>query len=202
MKFEELIGAALPMAEGDYRAAAAVLGVGVPKIKAVQEVESRGRAYHPDTRRPIILYEPHVFHRLTKGRFSDSHAELSYPTWGTEPYPSSQTTRYAQLKAAMALDETAALKSCSWGLFQIMGFNCRLAGFDTVQGFVAAVCRSEGEQLLAFARFVSADTDLKQALRLGDWAGFARRYNGPGYAQHGYDQKLKVAFARQRALAA
>ena len=31
-------------------------------------------------------------------------------------------------------------------------------------------------------------------LKEKDWAGFARKYNGPGYAQNAYDQKLRNAY--------
>lgn len=199
MTIEDLAGAATPLAEGDVRAAAAVLGVSVAKVRAVCQVESRGRGFHPQTLRPIILYEPHWFHRLTAGRFSDSHPELSYAAWGAQPYPASQSTRYALLGAAMALNEAAALKACSWGLFQVMGFNHQVAGFATVQAFVAAMVRGEGEQLMAFARFVIAKPPLLKALKDGDWAAFARIYNGPSFAVHGYDQRLKVAYAQARA---
>src|SRR5690606_7984441 len=37
---------------------------------------------------------------------------------------------------------------------------------------------------------------LLQPLRRKDWARFARLYNGPGYAQNRYDEKLAQAYAR------
>jgi hypothetical protein len=192
-------GEALPLAPEAWAEAARILGVSIAKVRAVSEVESHGRAFHPDTGRPVILFEPHVFSRLTAHRFDASHPELSYPTWGERDYPVSQVIRYEQLRAAMELDRAAALQACSWGRFQIMGFNCKPAGFANVTAFWSAMKRSEGEQLRAFARFVGCSPPMKAALQAGDWAGFARRYNGKGYAQHGYDQKLKVAFARWRA---
>ncbi|HEX7887658.1 MAG TPA: N-acetylmuramidase family protein [Phenylobacterium sp.] len=193
---EAFVGPATPLAPADLAAAAAQLQVSLARVRAVDEVESRGRGFHPESRRPIILFEPHVFSRRTQHRFDASHPEVSYPTWNTRPYPPSQAQRYAQLFAAMALDETEALKSASWGRFQIMGLNHAAAGFPTVQAFVAAMVKGEGEQMGAFARFVLANPGLLAALRTGDWAGFARLYNGPNFAAHGYDQKLKVAYAR------
>ncbi|MCW5760266.1 MAG: N-acetylmuramidase family protein [Phenylobacterium sp.] len=189
------------LASGDFAAAAAVLGVNVAKVLAVDEVESRGRGFHPQTRRPIILFEPHRFSKLTKGAFDAVAPDVSYPKWGEAPYPAGQDARYAQLLKAARLDEGAALASASWGRFQIMGFNHRPAGFASVQAFVAAMVRSEAEHLLAFARFLKADPAMLFCLQKNDWAGFARRYNGEGYAQHGYDQRLKVAYARRLAAA-
>lgn len=196
MRPDEFIGSPTTLTAADYAAAAGALQVNVARVRAVDEVESRGRGFHPETRRPIILYEPHVFSRETAHQFDASHPDLSYPEWGAKPYPAAQTTRYAQLVAAMALDEAAALKSCSWGRFQLMGFNHEACGFPTVQAFVRAMVEGEPAQLAAFVRLVTANRGLLEALRKADWAGFARRYNGPGYAQHGYDQRLKVAYAR------
>lgn len=196
MKLEDFTGPALPVTDDDVRAVAGLLGVTVAKVRAVREVESNGRGVHPETRRPTILFEPHVFHRETKGRFSGSHPDLSYPKWGEKPYPATQAQRYAQLVAAMALDETAALRSASWGGYQVMGFNHRACGFDTVQAFVREMVRGDRGQLLAFAAFVKANPAMLAALRAGDWSAFARLYNGPAYAQHAYDQKLKAAHGR------
>lgn len=189
-------GEALPLGEGAFQEAAKILGVGLAKVRAVDEVESRGRGFHPTTRRPIILFEPHVFSRQTEGRFDANYPWLSYKAWGERDYPVSQTQRYEQLRAAMALAPAAALAACSWGRFQVMGFNYKAAGFANVHAFWGAMKRSEGEQLRAFARFVAASPSMLSALQAGDWGGFARRYNGPGYAQHGYDQRLKAAYAR------
>lgn len=214
----DLVGAATPLSPADIVEGANLLKIGPAKVKAVVDVESAGRGFASD-RRPIILFEPHIFHRRTKGRFSDAWPEISYPTWGTHPYPGSQSTRYAQLTQAMALDPTAALMSTSWGLFQIMGFDFIPAGggippanpgeppvkaglYPDVRAFVRDMAVNEREQLLAFCRFVAVQPRILKALQLGDWAGFARLYNGPGYAQHRYDQRLKVAFARERQKAA
>lgn len=201
---DRLKGPGTPVSDVDRKAAASMLGVTVAKIVAVEAVESRGQGFRMDTGRPIILFEPHIFHRLTAGRFSGAWPEISYPDFGTLPYPSSQTTRWAQIVQAAQLDEVAALKSASWGLFQIMGFNFRPAGgyvdaaqpgtYASVQDFALAMSTTEGEQLAAFARLVKSDPAKQKALQLSDWAGFARLYNGKSYAQHGYDQKLKAAY--------
>jgi hypothetical protein len=192
-------GAATPIEAGAFAEAAKILGVGVAKVRAVDDVESRGRGFHPTTGRPIILYEPHVFSKRTGGKFDGAYGWLSYPTWGEQHYPVSQAERYEQLGKAMELDRAAALMACSWGRFQIMGFNFKACGFANVEAFWTAMKRSEGEHLRAFARFVGASAEMKAALQKGDWGGFARRYNGKGYAQHGYDQKLKAAYAKRRA---
>lgn len=187
------VGGALT--EADILEAAAELNVTPAHVRAVIDVESRGEGMDPATGLPIILYEPHVFHRETGGRFSAKHGGVSYAKWKTKPYPRTQAERWDQLRYAQKLDNAAALRSASWGLFQIMGFNHAECGFDTVEAFVDAMAEGEGAQLWAFVAYVKA-RGLDRALRRGDWATFAKAYNGPGYAQHGYHTKLAEAYRR------
>jgi len=78
--------------------------------------------------------------------------------------------QYKRLAKAYALNQETALKACSWGKFQIMGFNHEAAGFSTVLSYVQAMCISEREHLKAFVNFINADRVKKNALikkRLG-----------------------------------
>ena len=95
----------------------------------------------------------------------------------------------------MQLNRDAALQSASWGRFQIMGFNHKAAGYATVDSFVQAMYRSEGEQLASFVRLLQHQ-GLAAALRNKEWATFAMRYNGKSYAANHYDQKLKAAYEK------
>jgi hypothetical protein len=199
LQVSELVGSARPVGPADIVAAARLLAVTPAHVRAVLEVESRGRGFHPDTRRPVILFEPHVFHRDTRGMFKTLRPDLSYKVQGEKPYPKSQQARYDQLRDALRLDEDAALRATSWGLCQIMGFNHELAGYDAVQAFARAMARDEREQLDAFCAFLIA-TGLVLYLRRDRWASFAQGYNGRDYARHGYDQRLKAAFARHSGL--
>jgi hypothetical protein len=184
-----------PLTPVDVAEAADRLRTEPARIQAVIAVESAGRGFHPSTGRPVILFEPHVFHRETDGRHAAARPDLSYPSWGARAYPRTQAERWRQLAAAAALDQPAALRATSWGLFQIMGFNHRPCGFNTVEAFVRAQARSERDQLLAFAAFLQS-RGLDAPLREGRWADFARGYNGPAYARHAYDQRLKAAYAK------
>jgi hypothetical protein len=193
-----LTGNPAPLTATDVAAAATQLGTTPATVWAVCDVESAGRGFHPISRLPIILYEPHVFHRETGGCYSGSHREISYPSWGDRPYPKTQAERWAQMFAACALDPGAALRSASWGLFQIMGFNRAACGFNSVWDFAKAHGHSERAQLLAFASYVE-HAGLADELREHRWADFARRYNGPSFANNMYDSRLKAAFARRAA---
>ena len=166
-------------------------------LRAVAEVEASGSGFlpAPNAGLPKILFEGHAFHRLTGGRFSASHPDISYPKWDRRKYSGSLLGEWRRLEAACRLDRPAALQSASWGLFQIMGFNYPYCGYADVEAFVAAQHESAARQLEAFSRFVSRPPYLA-ALHTRNWAAFARAYNGPGYAQNKYDTRLAQACER------
>jgi hypothetical protein len=189
------VGPARPLSGEDVTLIAGYLGCHVAAVRAVLAVESAGKGFGPDGR-PIILNEPHIFYReLGAGATRDRAVKggLAYAKWGDKPYPKTQAARYEWLAKAMAFNETAALKSCSWGLGQVMGFNHKVAGFDTVQAFVRAMTVSEGAQLYAMARFIVSN-NLQRHMRSLDWTAFAKGYNGAGYAKNQYHTKLASAY--------
>lgn len=57
--------------------------------------------------------------------------------------------------------------------------------------------RSEADQLMLFVAYLEK-RKLQEYLRNKDWAGFARRYNGPAYAENKYDQKLEAAYNKYK----
>lgn len=180
---------------GDKIAAAERLGVSVKHINMLLKVESGGTSFD-NKGRPIILFEPHIFHRRTNGKWSP--ADFSYSKWGGRPYPKSSDGRWAQLEAAALRDPAAALESASWGLFQVMGFHWTTLGYDSAQAFAEAMATGEPAQLDAMVRFIVAN-NLKgalQACRAGDPAScraFARGYNGAGFEKNRYHIKLSEA---------
>jgi hypothetical protein len=178
------------LTDEDFAAAADALGIEVAMIKAVAQVESPRGPFEPKGR-PEILFERHYFHRLTKGQFAQSDPDICNSTSGGYGKFSAQ---YGKLQRAYALNPDAALRSASWGRFQIMGDNFEAAGFDSAAAFVQAMTTSESAHLNAFVNFVKSNNKMVSALRAKDWAGFARRYNGPGFAANQYDTKLKNAY--------
>jgi len=180
------------ISDAAYDEAAKTLGVDVATIRAVADVETSGEAFDA-LGRPRILFERHYFHRLTSGRYDQSHARVSASQSGGYGTFAEQ---YGKLEEAYALDPDAALRSASWGRFQIMGDNFVAAGFASSQEFVLAMTRSEEAQLDAFVRFVSSRSSMAEALRKKDWTSFAIAYNGPGYKKNRYDAKLAEAYER------
>jgi peptidoglycan hydrolase-like protein with peptidoglycan-binding domain len=187
-------GDAIPLRAQDVIAAADRLDCDEALIRALMDVEASGKGFGPDGR-PTIRFEPHVFRREIKATGSAAKiaaAAASMPAGGG----TSQSARYQTLDRAMAIDEAAALKSASWGLGQVMGFNHGVCGFADVRDFVRAMCRSEGDQLMAVAAFI-AGNKLDAYLRSHNWRSFARGYNGPGYEANAYHTKLASAYAKR-----
>src|SRR5262249_14655771 len=143
----------------------------------------------PD-RRPVILFERHVFSRETNHAFDAAHPDISNPQAGG--YGAGGAAQYERLQRALALDRRAALHSASWGIGQLMGFNAQIAGYADVEAMVAAMTVSESEQLLGMAGEI-IHNQLDRALRGHDWTTFARGYNGPAYAKNSYDTRLAAA---------
>jgi hypothetical protein len=186
----EFIGKTLALTSIGFGQVAIDLTVKAPEIWAVFAVETAGCGFLPD-RRPVILYERHIFSHLTKGQFDDG--DISSPTPGG--YGPSGAPQYDRLARAMALNSDAALQSTSWGLGQIMGMNFALAGFANAENMVSAMCDSEDNQLLAFAAFLKS-SKLDIALQTHDWTTFARGYNGPNFAQNHYDTNLQGEYQK------
>lgn len=170
-----------------------MIGVGEDEVHAILDVESAGSGFDRKGR-VKMLFEPHVFWRLL-GKSADreyaARLGLAYPNWRRD-YPKDS---YPRLIKAMMVDPELALQSASWGLGQIMGFNHQAAGYASAADMVAAFADDEDQHLTAMIRFIQANK-LDDELRRHDWAGFARGYNGPGFAKNGYDKKLKAAFER------
>lgn len=184
-----LTGPGTPLDKTAFDAATARLGCDAPTLWALLHVETSGCGYQPD-RRPKILFERHIFHRLTGGQYDAQAPDISQPTPGG--YGAGGAHQYDRLAAALALDETAALSSASWGLGQIMGENHASAGYATVQAMVADFVASEGAQLAGVAAFIVA-SNLAGAVAAGNWAHYAQGYNGANYAENHYDTRLAAA---------
>jgi hypothetical protein len=186
----------------DYADTARMLGVEEAAVRAVCEIESGGRSGFLDDGRPIILFEGHIFWRELKKRGIDpeqyraEYDDVLFPKWDKSKYRGG-AAEYDRLSKAAVINEEAALCSASWGMFQIMGFNHRLCGYDSVQEYIEAIKADAGNHLLSFARFLKS-TGIDKPLRSLNWAGFAERYNGPGYKQNQYDEKLQNAYLKYK----
>lgn len=185
-------GAAKRLDDIDLPRVGALIGVGEDEIHAVLDVEAAGSGFD-NQGRVKALYEPHKAYALSSGavRAQLVSAGLAYPKWGEKPYPKDS---YPRIFAAAAIDEDIALRSTSFGLGQIMGFNSGAAGYPSARAMVEAFAEDEEHHLEAMIRFIIAN-GLDDELRRHDWAGFARGYNGSGQVAK-YAGLLAAAFAK------
>ncbi|ETI58922.1 hypothetical protein C100_22380 [Sphingobium sp. C100] len=183
-----------PITAMDIAQAAEMLRVEAAKIWAVYDVEATGDAFIDG--RPTILFEPHRFSRSTGHRYDQSHPNLSSRVWNRALYPRGQGGRWEQLLAAVALDVDAGFMSASYGAFQVLGENFAVCGAPDPWSFAWRQAQTEGDQLEAFVRFVEGN-GLAAPLRRGNWAAFAKCYNGTAFKENSYDTKLASAYARR-----
>jgi len=186
----EFTGQGFALDQGGMSQVCDALQVQASEIWTVVKVETRGCGFLAD-RRPVILFERHIFSRETEGRFDDLHSDISNRTPGG--YGAGGANQYDRLCQAMALDRKAALRSASWGIGQVMGFNAEIAGYPDVETMVDAMTRSENDQILAMASFLTSK-GLDRHLRNYSWDKFAYGYNGSAYKKNNYDGKLKEFF--------
>lgn len=192
----------MSLSEQDFQKAADCLGIEVATVKAVQEVESGGRGGILPSGRPPILFEGHIFWRELKNRGIDpgsvqaGNEDIVYEQWTRSFYLGGEK-EYHRLEKALKIHEEAALASASWGMFQIMGNNFAECGKRSVKEFVECMRQSEADQLMLFVVYLEK-RKLQEYLRNKDWAGFARRYNGPAYAEKKYDQKLEAVYNKYK----
>lgn len=185
-------GPGAPLSAAGFHSATALNGIESASLWAVLSVETSGCGYLAD-RRPKILFERHVFHRLTGGKHDAAAPDVSAPTQGG--YGPGGAHQYDRLAVALKLDQSAALKSASWGLGQVMGENFASAGFPNVDTMVADMVEGEDAQLQGMAAFIKTN-GMNAKLQSHDWAGFARAYNGPDYAANNYDGLLRQFYSR------
>lgn len=188
------------LSETDFQNAAKALGdIEVAMIKAFAEVESGGRSGFSASGFPKIAYEGHIFRNLTKRAYDKTHPLLSYryvmkagPEWKANN--KNDAAALETLKAAIVLDRSAAYQACSWGMFQVMGFNYMLCGFNTVDAFVESMKAGEAGQLKAFVGFCVKKAGLKESLASKDFVQCAKLYNGDDYGD--YDKRISKAYKK------
>lgn len=194
-------GKGRPMLDADLAAALSQMGLDpvgdLPVLWSVLTVESRGFGFLSD-RRPKVLFERHIFFRETGGRYAGEAPDLCAKGGGGYIGGGAEYDRIARaltLCRRDGLGDEPALRSASWGLGQVMGFNAIGAGFANAADMVAKMCQSEAAQLSGMAGFIRSE-GLHARLRARDWTGFARRYNGADFWKNQYDVKLRGAFEK------
>ncbi|MCP1200044.1 N-acetylmuramidase domain-containing protein [Notoacmeibacter sp. MSK16QG-6] len=168
------------------------IGVGEDELHAVMDVETSGTGFRKDGSLQR-LFEPHIFYReLGPGQKRDLAVKrgVAYPKWNPRGYAKNDE----KFAIAYSIDPDAAIRATSWGFGQIMGFNARLAGYETAEQMVRHFLEDEEHHINAMVTFI-INAGLAPALRRHDFRAFARGYNGAAYEANGYHLKLASRFA-------
>lgn len=175
--------------DADIKAFAARLNCTEKQIRAVASVESAGSGFD-NVGRPKILFERHIFHRETSGRWSV--ASYSNPSPGG--YSESS---WDKLASACAKEPDAAFAAASWGKFQVMGMHWKTLGYDSSYQLARSTVDSERAHYELLARYIERFGLLDEMRALSsnpdDCRAFAKLYNGPAYAKNDYHSKLARA---------
>lgn len=154
-------------------------------LTAIVNVESQGSGYDKQGRIKV-LFEKHKFYaNLPEGKRAKAvKLGLARKNWikpangGYADQPDN-TAALNMLIRAIAIDESAALKSASYGAGQVLGVNFGLCGWKSVQAFVLDMCASEDAQVAAIIGFLEGK-GLADEMRARDFDAIERVYNGGG----------------------
>lgn len=167
----------------------------VKQIAAVARVESAGGGFLPSGQ-PKLLWERHYFWR----RMRIVIPLLSNPAPGGYTIDADNdgiNDSWEKMADAMMLNPRYAVESASWGKFQVMGAWWKDLGYRSSFEFAWRMRESEYEHYEVLARYIEKNGMLEAVRALStnpeDCRAFAKGYNGPAYAKHGYHTKLAAA---------
>ncbi len=169
------------------------LGLEWQALAAVAQVESDGRPLSGGLC-PIRI-EGHLFDKKITGAERKAAREqgLAARNVGAVKNPVKMADRYEMLKRMTAINEDAALESCSWGLGQVMGSHWKKLGYASVQKLADEARESVNGQIRLMGRYIEKFNFVTE-LKAKDWAGIALKYNGKDYNVYRYDLKMAEAY--------
>ncbi len=171
------------------------LGIDVERALAVICVESGGSGFSSDGKM-LIRFENHVFHSYW-GSKSEENQKLfdehftfdpknrrnnhQYRAKKSDDWKTGHTGQAAEwesLEIARKLNDTQALYSISMGAPQVMGFNYKMIGYNSVNEMFDAFSKDIRYHIMALFDFCTAKSTRVQYLITGDFLSFAKEYNG------------------------
>lgn len=183
--------AAATVTPAEVAAFADRLGCTAKQLQAVAAVESSGSGFDPRGR-PKMLFERHLFYRITDGRFGIK--TFSAPEAGGYNLDS-----WTKLELACGCDVDAAFAAASWGKFQVLGSHWASLGYASPLDLAWSTVESEAGHYELLARFIQFNR-MEDAIRTISRDStsnikFARLFNGPAYRTYSYDIRLARAMA-------
>lgn len=175
------------------------VGIDLPVLLAIRKVESSGR-------NSAIRFEPHRFlGRYRKDLKGTGKIPYKRSAKSAVDYTKKNTDKNAFLHA-FSVDPVAAVKSTSWGAYQVMGSNAKratdpiiknaIASPEGAKAFVDYFYKNpvQASDLMLVAWFKSAGDYPRRMAQAKNWLKFATRYNGSrccGPGTRNYHLKLQ-----------
>lgn len=181
-------------------------GLELAAVKAVTQTESRGRGYF-ENGLPVILYERHKFFGFTKPKMPPPPKNKKATKVAATVHPFAkfsdicnpkaggygpEAIQYEKFVKAALLDKNAAIKSCSWGGFQVLGEYYDQIGFSSATDLANSSIRSMDGQAKLFVGYLKMNHAALKALFAKEWETFTYNYNGSGWKTNNSDYPKKM----------
>jgi len=159
-------------------------GIPVDVLRAFRLTESGGRA-------DAIRFEPHLFLR----KRPDLKSQIPF-TPGPKNFSVTRSeTNKAAFDIAFSLDPEVAVRSASWGLYQVLGGYLLKAYGDPKTAVDKFYKDPETASDMTVAAWFADNPRAVAAANDKDWRELTRRYNGPGNIDR-YSAKLESNYQR------
>jgi len=143
-------------------------------LMAFIEVETGGEGFDSETGKIMIQFEPAWFRKKApyapSGKWSLNKVERQEKEW-------------IAFNDAFAKNPNAAMESTSIGLGQIMGFNYKKLGFESVGAMWDDAKTGLEAQIIQIVKFITGTPNLLKAIKTHNWHLCAVYYNGAGYKE-------------------
>lgn len=185
-----------------YEKLAQELGVEKEVLQTVAKVESgyRGSFQRQYSKHATILYEyNHMRKYLIEKGYSNVQIQeyiRTVPhlvnTYRAVPF-GTNNEQLTKLEESKKIDFDSAIKSCSWGKFQVLGKTYNWL-YKTPKELEEAMNMCEIQQMAYFKEYLKNVNGMISAMKNKDWEKIAELYNGKNYKDWGYDTKMKDTY--------
>ena len=107
-----------------------------------------------------------------------------------EYHKQGQVGEWKAFEKAKLINPRLALLNTSFGAAQIMGFNYKRVGYNSVEEMYDAFNRAESNHIIGLFNYFLSDSELLQAAKVKDWDKIGELYNGSASA----GKKYKAAY--------
>lgn len=180
-----------------YEKEAKRIGIEVAMIQAIAKQESKRNSFWEEGQ-ATILFERHKMWEYLKKDLNKTDEELiklkeqdSSIVNNTAGGYGKYSEQYTKLEKAKKLDYTTALKACSWGKFQVMGFNYAVK-YSSPEEMEKAVNMCELQQFYFFLGYLENTSGMIQAIKNKNWESIASKYNGSNWKNQNPDYAINI----------